>query len=105
MDDRQIFRLNDIAKATTGVNQYSANNDLTIRGFRASDDARLINGLRSGQYFFTQPITSNLERIEVIKGPASALFGNAQPGGTINMVTKSHFIRCTIINRIFKIDI
>ncbi len=88
MDDRQIFRLNDIAKATTGVNQYSANNDLTIRGFRASDDARLINGLRSGQYFFTQPITSNLERIEVIKGPASALFGNAQPGGTINMVTK-----------------
>lgn len=88
MDDRQIFRLNDITKATTGVNQFSANNDLTIRGFRASEEARLINGLRSGQFFFTQPITSNLERIEVIKGPASALFGNAQPGGTINMVTK-----------------
>ncbi|TAE17374.1 MAG: TonB-dependent receptor [Bacteroidetes bacterium] len=88
MDDRQIFRLNDIGKATTGVNQFSANNDLTIRGFRASEEARLINGLRSGQFFFTQPITVNLERVEVIKGPASALFGNAQPGGTVNMVTK-----------------
>lgn len=34
------------------------------------------------------PVTANLERIEVIKGPASALFANADPGGTINRVTK-----------------
>jgi iron complex outermembrane receptor protein len=30
----------------------------------------------------------NLERVEVIKGPASALFANSNPGGTINRVTK-----------------
>jgi len=48
----------------------------------------LINGLRGGFGFFTQPITVHLERIEVIKGPASALFANTVPGGTMNLVTK-----------------
>lgn len=32
--------------------------------------------------------TANLERIEVLKGPASVLYGNIDPGGVINFVTK-----------------
>jgi iron complex outermembrane receptor protein len=31
---------------------------------------------------------AHLERVEVIKGPASAMFGDASPGGTVNLVTK-----------------
>lgn len=36
----------------------------------------------------TLPETANLERIEVLKGPASILYGEIQPGGVINLVTK-----------------
>ncbi len=32
--------------------------------------------------------TANVERIEVLKGPASVLFGRAEPGGLINIITK-----------------
>lgn len=34
------------------------------------------------------PETANLERIEVLKGPASVLYGESEPGGLINLVTK-----------------
>ncbi len=88
IDDRQMYRIGEVAKNVSGVNQFSHYNDLTIRGFRSADDVRLINGLRSGAFFFTQPLLVNIERVEVIKGPASALFGNTYPGGTVNMVTK-----------------
>lgn len=32
--------------------------------------------------------TVNLERVEVLKGPASILYGQVQPGGVINLVTR-----------------
>jgi iron complex outermembrane receptor protein len=44
--------------------------------------------MRTTPGFWKQPLTNYLERVEVIKGPASALFGNTSPGGTINRVTK-----------------
>ncbi|MBD0256867.1 MAG: TonB-dependent receptor, partial [Cytophagales bacterium] len=87
LDDRQAYRIGDVVKNVSGVNQYSFYNDLTMRGFR-SQNVRLINGLRGGFGFFTQPVTVHLERVEIIKGPASALFGNTVPGGTMNLVTK-----------------
>ncbi|KAG1647365.1 Ferrichrysobactin receptor [Nymphon striatum] len=48
----------------------------------------MLNGMRTRQYYFLQPITSHLERVEVIKGPSSVTFSSADPGGTVNMVTK-----------------
>jgi len=86
LDDQQAYRLGEVVKNVAGVNQFSHYNDFTMRGFRGG--ARLINGLRSEMNFFSMPITPNLERVEVIKGPASALFADANPGGTINMITK-----------------
>lgn len=41
-------------------------------------------GRRCGQ----QPFIAHLERVEIIKGPGSAMFGDANPGGTVNLVTK-----------------
>lgn len=87
MDDQQIYRLADATKNISGANTFSGYNDLTLRGFRSSN-TRLINGLKAGFGFWNQPLTPHLERIEVIKGPASALFANTNPGGTVNMVTK-----------------
>jgi iron complex outermembrane recepter protein len=87
--DRQALRVGEIVKNMSGVGQFSFYNDFTMRGFRSSVD--LVNGLRFGNGdfgFWKQPLTINLERVEVIKGPASALFGNANAGGTLNRVTK-----------------
>jgi iron complex outermembrane receptor protein len=94
MEDRQAYRLTDVVKNVAGVAQYSHYDDFTIRGFRNGYESgfRLLNGLRSGFSFgnsFVQaPLTVNLERVEVLKGPGAALFGDINPGGTINMVTK-----------------
>jgi iron complex outermembrane receptor protein len=94
MEDRQAYRLTDVVKNVAGVTQYSHYDDFTIRGFRNGYESgfRLLNGLRSGFSYgnaFTQaPLTVNLERVEVLKGPGAALFGDINPGGTINMVTK-----------------
>jgi len=86
MADRQAYRVNDVVKNISGINQFSYYNDFTIRGFRSQQE--LINGLRVIGLFGPQLLTANLERVEVIKGPASAVFGNASPGGTMNRVTK-----------------
>jgi iron complex outermembrane receptor protein len=85
--DQQSYRLQDVVKNVSGANQFSVYDDITIRGFRSSEN-RLLNGLRFSGNFWTSPLLVNIERIEVIKGPASAMFGNTNPGGTINMVTK-----------------
>lgn len=63
------------------------NEDFTIRGFRT--DARR-NYYRNGiRYFNGYPAeTGNLERLEVLKGPASVLYGAVEPGGIINLVTR-----------------
>ncbi len=87
MQDQQVFRTSETVKNVSGVNQFSGYDDFTLRGFRLGNN-QLINGLRVAGGFWSTPIVANLERLEVIKGPASALFGNTDPGGTINRVTK-----------------
>lgn len=94
IEDRQAFQITELAGNLAGVNQYSAYDDFTIRGFRNGWESgfRLVNGLRSGYgygtSFFRVPLTVNLESIEVLKGPGATLFGDVSPGGTINLVTK-----------------
>ena len=87
IQDQNIYRLNEVVKNVAGVNQFSVYDDITMRGFRNSD-YRLINGMRTVSNFWSSPLLVNIERIEFIKGPSSALFSNSNPGGTINMVTK-----------------
>lgn len=50
--------------------------DYLVNGFSSS---RGYNGLRDN---------ANTDSIEVLKGPASALYGRGEPGGTVNIVTK-----------------
>lgn len=87
IDDQQAFKTSDVLKNLSGVNVFSFyNNDFSLRGFRASN--ALINGLRDPTNSWSQSLLPNVERLEVIKGPASALFANSDPGGTVNTVTK-----------------
>jgi len=84
--DQQAYRINDVVKNISGVNQFSYYDDFSMRGFRSGNT--YINGLRAVDLFGPQPLLVNIERLEVLKGPASAMFGNANPGGTMNRVTK-----------------
>ncbi|MBS1933397.1 MAG: TonB-dependent siderophore receptor [Bacteroidetes bacterium] len=85
--DKMEFTVKDAADEAAGVNHYSGFDDFTIRGFKA-ENARLINGLRGYNTTYTSTMLVNVERIEVVKGPSATLYGNCDPGGTINLVTK-----------------
>ncbi|RJG00252.1 TonB-dependent receptor [Noviherbaspirillum sedimenti] len=58
---------------------------VTIRGFSAIAD-QFIDGLRDDALYFRD--LSNIEQVEVIKGPASVLYGRGSSGGLINRITK-----------------
>ncbi|HET6226787.1 MAG TPA: TonB-dependent siderophore receptor [Bacteroidia bacterium] len=89
IQDRQALRLKEIVQHVAGVNEFSVYDELTMRGFRSSGtNCRLLNGLRTYNNYWTSPLLVTIERVEFIKGPASAVFANANPGGTVNMVTK-----------------
>ena len=87
IDDKMEFTLKDVIANVAGVNQYSGYDEYTIRGFRA-ENARDVNGLRGYNSTYTSSMLVNIERVEVIKGPTATLYGNCDPGGTINLVTK-----------------
>lgn len=90
LQDQKAVRLQDALQNVSGVTQagnYGGTGAARyiIRGF--SQDGNFRNGFRDAN-FFTLSEIANLERVEVLKGPASVLFGQAEPGGIINLVTK-----------------
>ncbi len=82
----------DLYSYMTGVRRGgSTGYDVSIRGFKntqADKGAILIDGMPGLAGRFGSPPTIAAESIEVVKGPASALYGQAQPGGFINVITK-----------------
>ncbi len=86
--DRQAFQLTDAVRTVSNVALTGLYNHYNIRGITQADDGQVVNGMRTRQFYFLPPITSHLERVEVIKGPSSVTFSSADPGGTVNMVTK-----------------
>lgn len=88
-------RLNDALDLAAGVarqNTYGGVWDsFAIRGFAGDlnvPSGYLVNGFNSGRGFGGIRDTSSIERIEVLKGPGSALFGRGEPGGTVAITTK-----------------
>ncbi|MCB0334836.1 MAG: TonB-dependent receptor, partial [Bdellovibrionales bacterium] len=64
-----------------------------IRGAESDHTLVLIDGIRvndsnSGQFSFADMKTENIERIEVLRGPQSVLYGSEAIGGVINVITK-----------------
>ncbi|WP_405414510.1 TonB-dependent siderophore receptor [Maribacter sp. Asnod1-A12] len=88
LKDQQIYRITDVVDNVAGLTKTRTGNNFTSRGFRIQQN--YVNGNRAvvSPEFSSSSITSHLERVEVIKGPAAALFGNGAPGGVINLVTK-----------------
>ena len=91
LEDQQVISLEDalsnLSGVTDGGNFAGLDTDFNIRGFNNVPILR--DGFR--QFGFGNdgiPETANLERIEVLRGPASILYGAIQPGGVINLVTE-----------------
>jgi len=87
LKDQQVITVEDAVKNVSGVQRDwgygSLFDSFIIRGFASSSDYR--NGFRLQSY---APETANVERIEVLKGPAAMLYGRIEPGGMVNIVTK-----------------
>ncbi len=90
LQDRQVQSVNEALRTVVGVNpdnsSQSAFEGFTIRGFSGRDIIR--NGLRDDTSITTRIAIPNVERIEVLRGPAGALFSQGGPGGTVNIVNK-----------------
>jgi iron complex outermembrane recepter protein len=88
--DQQANQLEDALRNVSGVSAGDSFGDTTerfvIRGF--AQDTILVDGFRQGSIGQGFPSLERLERLEVLKGPASILYGNLEPGGVINLVTK-----------------
>jgi len=87
--DQQAVRFEKALQNVSGVIREPAGNltveSFNIRGFQSFYTYR--DGLRMSIPSSPRE-TANVERIEVLKGPGSILFGRADPGGIINAVTK-----------------
>lgn len=92
MSDQKATTIKDALENISSVRPQSSlglSNAFITRGFRNGRVFRnglVANGLGIGEG--TQFDSANLERIEVLKGPAAVLFGRIEPGGLVNLVTK-----------------
>lgn len=91
LDSRQVTSLNEAIQSTAGVSSGGFGrrgwDDFSIRGQRASESI-YVDGLKLGQSNWIAQEVYGVESIEIVKGPASINFGQMQPGGIVNMVSK-----------------
>ena len=92
MEDLGARRLADTVDFVSGIsrlNDFGGTWDnYAIRGFSNTDGGQLLNGFASNRGYGPQRDVASVERIEFLKGPAAALYGSSEPGGTLNVVTK-----------------
>ncbi|ROO34197.1 MULTISPECIES: TonB-dependent siderophore receptor [unclassified Pseudomonas] len=101
LDDYQVRSLNDAMKFVSGVSQGNtlggSRDSLVKRGFGTNDDGSILrDGVRSN---LGHNFSATTERVEVLKGPASLLYGALEPGGLINVISKQpEYTRSTTLS-------
>ncbi len=90
LQEQHITTLQEALRNVPGVTLNSGEggshgDSVNLRGFPASDDF-FLDGLRDTGFYTRDPFDD--QAIEVLKGPASTLFGRGSTGGVINQVTK-----------------
>ncbi len=100
LDDFQVKSLDDAMKFVSGVSQSNTlgntKDALIKRGFGTNDDGAILrDGIRS---VVGHNLGATTDHVEVLKGPASLLYGAIEPGGLINVVSKQpQYTRSTTI--------
>ncbi|MCD5995487.1 TonB-dependent receptor [Pseudomonas sp. CDFA 602] len=91
VEDIGATRLQDALDYAGGVGR--ANNfggqgltTFTVRGFTTGEFYR--NGFPINRGYPNMPDANTIERLEVLRGPATTLYGRGDPGGTFNVVSK-----------------
>ena len=82
--DQGMRSMQDVLKSVPGIGLSHGDgqrDQVTIRGFTAIAD-QFVDGLRDDALYFRD--LANIEQVEVIKGPASVLYGRGSSGGLIN---------------------
>ena len=88
MRDKGVRSMEDAVKSVPGVSLVHGDgqrDQVFIRGFNSLGD-QFIDGIRDDAMYYRD--MSNVEQIEVVKGPASVLYGRGSSGGMINRITK-----------------
>ncbi|MBO9479665.1 TonB-dependent receptor [Shimia sp. R11_0] len=94
--ERGIMRVQDALRALPGVSVASSGSTVTgvfIRGGESNHvkvliDGVEINGALEGNYNFSSMPVANIEKIEVLRGPQSAIYGTSAMSGVISITTK-----------------
>ncbi|WP_417377314.1 TonB-dependent siderophore receptor [Gimesia maris] len=89
LDDQQVLRITDALRnvpAATPVGDALYGDRFFLRGLEVRSRDFRKNGFLDPT--FTPRDFANVERVEILKGPASVLYGSAAPSGTINVITK-----------------
>jgi len=93
--DQNAMSIQDIMKNIPGVGLSTGDgqrDQVFIRGFTAIGD-QFVDGFRDDALYFRD--LSNVERLEVIKGPAAVLYGRGSSGGLVNRITRKPGIDIT----------
>ena len=92
IDSVEAVELGDLYNYMPGVQRAGPSGyDIAIRGFQSGNEdvnSILVDGLPGLTTTQTSPPTVNVKTIDVVKGPASVLYGKVQPGGFVNIITK-----------------
>lgn len=96
LEDRGVVtKIDEALRYTAGVSTEPFGSDpdtdwFYIRGFDATQTGVFLDGLNLFSFGFGgfQTDAYMLERVEVLKGPASVLYGGANPGGIVNLIRK-----------------
>lgn len=86
--DQAARSMEDALRNVPGVAMSTGDgqrDQVVIRGFTAISD-QFIDGIRDDALYFRD--LSNIERVEVLKGPSAVLYGRGSSGGLINRITK-----------------
>jgi catecholate siderophore receptor len=91
IDDRNLDTFKEALKNTAGISFLAAEGgeeDIRLRGFslQATGDV-FVDGVRDPAFY--ERDTFNLDRLEVLRGSASMLFGRGSTGGAVNQVSKT----------------
>ncbi|MGE8496079.1 MAG: TonB-dependent siderophore receptor [Pseudomonas sp.] len=93
IEDQQINSLGDALTNVSSIQRGNTHGGTTesffIRGFQATTYA--VDGMLTNSLVVRPEILSdlsNIEQVEVLKGPASVLYGRGNPGGLINLVSR-----------------
>lgn len=89
MRSQAVTSMQEAVRNVPGVNVHlgeGRRDQILIRGFSALND-QFVDGFRDDSPYYRD--LSNVDRIEVVKGPASVLYGRGSSGGIVNRITKS----------------